>query len=142
MGDIVTLPQRLSESYDPEELGRQAFEKAKGERSLTLMQDAYDYFMDANIRSLAQECDAYISLYKYDYEQNGCNINNYIPTKFTKPVIQYDLDMNFIAEYESAREAEKATGIGYKMISRVCNYKRPYTHGFIFRFKEAKTIQN
>lgn len=53
-----------------------------------------------------------------------------------KPIIQYDLNMNFIAEYKSAREAEKVTGIGYKMISRVCNGERPYTHGFIFRFKD------
>ena len=59
-----------------------------------------------------------------------------------KPIIQYDLDMNFIAEYESARDAENATGIGYKLISRVCNYKRPHTHGFIFRFKNKSTIQN
>ena len=59
--------------------------------------------------------------------------NRYRP--FVKPIIQYDLNMNFIAEYKSAREAEKATGIGYKMISRVCNYKRSHTHGFIFRFK-------
>ena len=52
-----------------------------------------------------------------------------------KPVLQYDLQMNLVAEYRSAREAESATGIGYKMISRVCNGHRPYTHGFIFKFK-------
>jgi group I intron endonuclease len=52
-----------------------------------------------------------------------------------KPVLQYDLDGNFIAEYSSAREAEKTTGIGYKMISRVCLGERPHTHGFIFKFK-------
>jgi len=51
-----------------------------------------------------------------------------------KPVSQYDLEGNFIATYESAREAEKETGIGYKMISRVCKGKRPHTHGFIWNF--------
>lgn len=56
--------------------------------------------------------------------------------KNNKPIMQYDLSMNCIAEYKSAREAEIATGIGYRMISRVCNYQRPYTHGFIFRFKD------
>jgi hypothetical protein len=55
--------------------------------------------------------------------------------KTNKPIIQYDLNMNYIAEYESAREAERITGIGYKLISRVCNHQRPHTHGFIFRFK-------
>lgn len=53
----------------------------------------------------------------------------------SKPVLQYDINGNFIAEYSSAREADKATGIGYRMISRVCNGDRPYTHGFIFKFK-------
>jgi hypothetical protein len=53
----------------------------------------------------------------------------------SKPVLQYDLNGNFIAEYTSAREVEKATGIGYRMISRVCRGDRPHTHGFIFKFK-------
>ena len=51
-----------------------------------------------------------------------------------KKVIQYDLNLKYINEYESAREAEKITGIGYKMISKVCNGQRPYTHGYIFKF--------
>lgn len=53
----------------------------------------------------------------------------------TKPIIQYDLSGNFIAEYESAREAEKITGIGYRLISQVCNNEKRQTHGYIFRFK-------
>ena len=52
----------------------------------------------------------------------------------TKPISQYDLEGNFIASFESAREAERVTGIGYKMISRVCKGERPYTHGFIWKF--------
>lgn len=52
----------------------------------------------------------------------------------SKPIAQYDKDMNFIANYESAREAERKTGIGYKMISRVCNGQRLNTHGYIFKF--------
>ena len=83
-----------------------------------------------------------IWMYKSDYEQNGCNVEDYQYNQFTKPIIQYDLNMNFVAEYASAREAEYVTGIGYKMISRVCNHKRSHTHGFIFRFKHDPTIQN
>ena len=83
-----------------------------------------------------------IWMYKYDYDKNGCVATDYVPIKFTKPIIQYDCDMNYITEYESAREAEKVTGIGYKLISRVCNYQRPHTHGYIFRFKNDLTIQN
>jgi len=51
-----------------------------------------------------------------------------------KQIIQYDLENNYIATFESAREAERITGIGYKMISRVCKGERPYTHGFIWKF--------
>lgn len=52
----------------------------------------------------------------------------------SKPVAQYDNKMNLISMYESAREAERITGIGYKLISRVCNGERKQTHGYIFRF--------
>ena len=83
-----------------------------------------------------------IWMYKYDYDKNGCNAKDYIPVKFTKPIIQYDYDMNFIAEYVSARDAEEKTGIGFRMISRVCCYERPHTHGYIFRFKDDVAIQN
>lgn len=77
-----------------------------------------------------------IWMYKYDYEQNGCDLSQYKRYKsLCKPIIQYDLQMNYVAEYESVHDAERATGIGYKMISRVCNEIRPYTHGFVFKFK-------
>ncbi len=52
-----------------------------------------------------------------------------------KCVLQYDLNGNFIAEYANAREAEKCTGIGYKLISRVCLGQRKQACGFIFKFK-------
>lgn len=52
----------------------------------------------------------------------------------SKPVAQYDTKMNFIDTYKNAREAEKKTGIGYRMISKVCRGERPHTHGFVFRF--------
>lgn len=70
-GDIETLPQRLSESYNPEENGRQAFEKAKGDKSISLMKRAQSYFLEANLPALADECDAYIFLYGHDYEKAG-----------------------------------------------------------------------
>jgi hypothetical protein len=78
-------------------------------------------------------------MYKKDYENNGFDLEKYkYPDNHynIKPIIQYDLNMNFISEYESARECERQIGIGHKMISRVCKCERPYTHGYIFRFKE------
>jgi len=54
--------------------------------------------------------------------------------RYFKPIEQYDLENNYISTFESAREAERVTGIGYKMISRVCKGERLYTHGFIWKF--------
>ena len=76
----------------------------------------------------------YMWIYKKDYDSNIKY--TYIRETTSKPVSQYDLQNNFIATYKSAREAEKETGVGYKMISRVCNGGRPYTHGYIFKFTE------
>ena len=81
-----------------------------------------------------QTCYGYIWMFEEDYLENGCAPSKYVPKKNNKPVAQYDLDGNFIALYESARQAELETGIGYRMISRVCKGERPYTHGFIFKF--------
>ena len=71
IGDIDTLPQRLSDTYDAEENGRQAFEKAKGDKSMTLMKRAQGYFLEAGLTALADECDAYIFLYNQEYEKAG-----------------------------------------------------------------------
>ncbi|PNX45674.1 MAG: hypothetical protein BV457_09115 [Thermoplasmata archaeon M9B1D] len=76
----------------------------------------------------------YMWMYEKDYDPSIEYV--YKIDKFTKPVLQYSLDNNFIAEYKSALEAEKITGIGHKMISRVCNDGRPHTHGYIFKFKD------
>lgn len=71
LGDIQQLPKRLSDTYDPEENAYQAFEKAKSERSAALMSKAQGYFMEAGLRALADECDAYISLFNGKYETAG-----------------------------------------------------------------------
>lgn len=51
-----------------------------------------------------------------------------------KTVKQYDVDGNYIATYESCHDAEKITGIGFRMISRVCNGDRDHTHGYVFKY--------
>ncbi len=61
----------------------------------------------------------------YRIVHNGTNL---------KPVKQFDMDMNYLMMYKSARDAEQQTGIGYKLISRVCRGERSSTHGFVFQF--------
>lgn len=52
-----------------------------------------------------------------------------------KKVFQYDLKGNIIATYDNARIAEKCTGVGYKLISAVCNGSKLTAHGFVWRFE-------
>ncbi|MHA2013350.1 MAG: NUMOD1 domain-containing DNA-binding protein [Candidatus Helarchaeota archaeon] len=52
-----------------------------------------------------------------------------------KPILQFDVDGNFIARFKSAREADRLTGISYKKISSVLCGKQKQTYGFIWRFE-------
>lgn len=52
-----------------------------------------------------------------------------------KPILQYDMNNNFIREWKSAREITQITGIDYRNISAVCCGKRNHTHNYIFKFK-------
>jgi len=51
------------------------------------------------------------------------------------PVIQYSLDMEYIKEFSSAKEAQKETGARRSNISRVCKGKRPTAGGFKWKYK-------
>jgi hypothetical protein len=56
---------------------------------------------------------------------------------FNKPVIQYNLNGEFIKEYKSAKEAERSIiNINHKNnISSCCNGKQKTAYGFIWEFK-------
>lgn len=54
----------------------------------------------------------------------------------SKPVIQYDLNGNYIKEYPSAHEIERQLGFDNGHISKCCNGKLKKTYGYIWRFKE------
>ena len=41
----------------------------------------------------------------------------------SRPVCQFDLNMNYVREYPSTKEAELATGINHSLICRVCRGK-------------------
>lgn len=55
--------------------------------------------------------------------------------KLKKPVIQYDLEMNFIREWDSAVAIERELGITKSEISRVCKGNQKTSKGFIFKHK-------
>lgn len=54
-----------------------------------------------------------------------------------KPVVQYDLDGNYIAEFSSIREAVRAMGGVSNSISGCASGKRKTAFGYIWRYKEA-----
>ena len=55
----------------------------------------------------------------------------------SKPIIQLDLESNFIAEFDGLRDAERKLGICHAMISSCCRGKTKTTHGYIFCYKTA-----
>lgn len=52
----------------------------------------------------------------------------------SKPVNMYDMDMNYLATFPSALEAEKQTGCDHSLISRVCRGKLKSIHGFKWEY--------
>ena len=54
----------------------------------------------------------------------------------TRHVLQYDLDGNFIKEYNSAKEASEAVRIHVSKISMVCTGKRNKAAGFDWKYKD------
>ena len=57
--------------------------------------------------------------------------------KHSKPIIQLDLEANFIAEHESIMYAERKLGICYQSIAACCKGKQKTAGGYIFRYKTA-----
>lgn len=63
------------------------------------------------------------------------NRENYARRRM-RPVLQYTIDGNFVAEYESCYMAGKKIGICKDCIRNVCLGKRSSFMGFIFKYKE------
>lgn len=58
-----------------------------------------------------------------------------------KPVVQYDLEGNFIKEWDYARQPiEQGVGTDYNGISACCLGKQKSASGYIWRFKENTLI--
>lgn len=77
----------------------------------------------------------YIWLYKTDYEVNGLDLQYHLKHKAIKEVIQYDLDMNFIREWGSIKEASKELRISDWTISFCCKGKKKIASGYIWKYK-------
>ena len=58
-------------------------------------------------------------------------------SKKPKPVLQYSLDGDFIAEWPSACEVQRQLGFRNSSICLCCNGKCKQSHGFIWKYKET-----
>jgi hypothetical protein len=54
------------------------------------------------------------------------------PKKYTKPVLQYDLEGNFIKEWEGISVANKS----YKGVHNALNGRAKTAHKFIWKYKK------
>ncbi len=81
-------------------------------------------------------CGGYIWVYKDNYDPDKKETRNFQK----KPIIQYDMDMNFIREWDSARTAEKelnfSIGVLCKECKREINSLYKGYKGFIWRYKK------
>ena len=68
-------------------------------------------------------------------KENTKNINKKVIKRGLKPIIQYDIDMVKLNEFNSIREASKILEIGETSISAVCRGKRKRCGRFIFKYK-------
>ena len=109
----------------------------------------YEYWVDSGFKkSLSPSVDRKDSNKGYSFsniklmtwEENGKRAyserkNGKLKTQH-RPVLQFDLEFNFIAEYVSLREASRQTGAKVQNISLVCNNnQRRSTGGYIWKFK-------
>jgi len=52
-----------------------------------------------------------------------------------KPILQFDLDGNFMCEYMSKREASRCTKVDRKVIDSIINGRKDKRHKFLFKYK-------
>lgn len=60
--------------------------------------------------------------------------------KDKKPIIQYDLHMNKIAEFDSVRSAERSLGVHSSAISKCAKGRQKTSCGYIWRYKGENNV--
>lgn len=68
-----------------------------------------------------------------DYRNSHCGVNN----PRAHGVVQFDLNGNYIKEYDTITQASKETGVCLSKISAVAMGKRKTSGGYIWKYKEC-----
>lgn len=77
-------------------------------------------------------CDA---KFNANYGTRNKRMKNNIIKKYSKKVIQYDLDGNFIREFNSIEDTAKHFNVTSQSINRCCKGKLKRCKNYIFKFK-------
>lgn len=89
------------------------------------------------------ECKTNNRVENIEYCDRRYNINYGTRTqrqaeKMTKPVLQFDLQGNFIKEWASATEFERQMGKKHIHISECCLGKYKQSYGYVWKYKEER----
>lgn len=68
--------------------------------------------------------------------RNERSAKKQINGKKSKPVLQFDLNDNFIKKYPSIRQVERETSFANQYTSACCNGKYKQAYGYIWKYKE------
>ena len=87
----------------------------------------------SQIRKICKEKTYYYKGMLFSYSQK--EIDNYIvPSKYIRKIACYKIDGTYIATYNSAREAERNTGIGHDRILLTCKGKYKQAGGYLWKY--------
>lgn len=120
---ITLIKNKRKKTYRVHRLVAQNF--IDNPKKLPMVNHKNENKIDNNVENL-EYCDA-----KYNCNY-GTRMQRII-SKLNRPIIQYDLDGNFIKIWESIKEAEKTLKI--RNISQVCIGIRNKAGGYIWKYK-------
>ena len=73
--------------------------------------------------------------YNANYGNRNKKMKKMIIEKYAKKVVQYDINKNYITEYDSIEETARKNNVTSQAISRCCNGKLKKCKNYIFKFK-------
>lgn len=62
-------------------------------------------------------------------------VAKYATEHYSKSIMQYDMNGNFIKEWESMADIYRKCGINQSLICKCCKHQRKSTHNYIWRYK-------
>lgn len=88
--------------------------------------------------NLSVACHSRKSAYGYLWSRELRHDLKYVKGTNAKSVLQYDKNMNLIAEFNSAKEAENITKVSRKGICACCKGKTHTAKGYIWKYKNQQ----